>query len=91
MDMKLKFVCEICQKAFTSSLKRHKTNQYMGVSFNCLTRNKQYKKSEDLVRHSKKCLDKELEDHDEENNAPAGTSSSSKPPILETLLQRLWI
>ena len=81
MDMKLKFVCSICQKAFTknSSLKRHRTNQHMGVIFNCLTCNKQYKRREDLVRHSKKCLSKELEDSSE-NSAPNNPSTSSLPP-----------
>ena len=80
MDMQLKFVCGICQKAFTknSTLKRHRTNQHMGVIFNCLTYNKQYKRREDLVRHSKKCLSKELEDNSE-NSAPNNLSTSRLP------------
>ena len=73
MYIKLKFICAISQKAFTKnfSLKRHRTNQHMSVNFNCLTYNKQYKRRVDLVRHSKKCLAKEL------NN---GTSHSSQTP-----------
>ena len=70
---KFKFICGICNKAFTkhSSLKRHKTNQHMGITFNCINCNKSYKRMEDLSRHTKKCL--EQAQHNDQENSPMET------------------
>ena len=75
---KFKFICGICNKAFTkhSSLKRHKTNQHMGITFNCINCNKSYKRREDLSRHTKKCL--EQSQHNDQENSP------TQPPVFTT-------
>ena len=59
-------MCGICQKAFTknSSLKRHKTIVHLSTRFNCLTCTKTYRRREDLIKHSRICLSKTLDDQD---------------------------
>ena len=52
----------------------------MGVTYNCVNCNKQYKRREDLVRLTKKCLTVDLTKGDDENNPPAGPSTSRDPP-----------
>ena len=80
MDVKVNYICGICQKAFTknSSLKRHKANVHLSTRYNCLTCPKTYKRREDMIKHSKKCLINKLNEGCEENQPPMDHPSTSR-------------
>ena len=80
-----KFICGLCNKAFTkhSSLKRHKTNQHLGIVYNCINCNKQYKRREDLSRHAKKCLE-QADLNDQENRPGPSREVEAIPPQQPT-------
>ena len=89
MDVKINYVCGICQKAFTknSSLKRHKTIVHLSTRYNCLTCTKVYRRREDMIKHSKICLKATLEDDTPdipESPTSKVTSVSNTPTESET-------
>ena len=68
---KTKYICGICEKAFTrnASLRRHRQNVHFNNSYNCLTCPKKFKRQEDLGKHAKVCLTEKL-DAEESKNQP---------------------
>ena len=87
MEMKTNYVCGFCKKAFTrnASLKRHKTHVHMRPSYHCITCTKQYKRHEDFVAHSKKCLSKLLEDDNSDTVPTTRTHRGTNTPNTEVL------
>ena len=87
MDVKINYVCGICQKAFTknSSLKRYRTIVHLSTRYNCLTCPKTYRRREDLIKHSKVCLKATLEDDTPENIEAPSTNVKSTPNALRDL------
>ena len=87
MEMKTNYVCGFCNKVFTrnASLKRHKSNVHMRPSYHCITCKKQYKRHEDLVAHSKKCLSKLLEDDNSGTVPTTRTPRSTNTPNTQVL------
>ena len=85
MDVRVNYVCGICQKAFTknSSLKRHKTIVHLSTRFNCLTCTKTYRRREDLIKHSRICLMNKLEDNDSSTNDIPSQAKNSTPQLTQ--------
>ena len=88
MEMKTNYVCGFCNKAFTKKCftqKDTKTNVHMRPSHPCITCKKQYKRHDDLVAHSKKCLSKLLEDDNSETVPTTRTPRSTNTPNTQVL------
>ena len=86
------YVCGFCNKAFTKKCftqKDTKTNVHMRPSYHCITCTKQYKRHEDLVAHSKKCLSKLLEDDKSETVPTTRTPRSTNTPNTQVLGVRI--